>query len=419
MLTALKDKSIGSIIKIQIRDPDTATYSYTDFILTNLGAPDSSYKNANGAWLTQKDIYDEVPFNSNNNQAYTNSVFCNTKYDFEGKYLSNVDSKIQPYILTPTLPIAASASISATAITKKVFLLSITEIGGVTTLSKDGSKLSYFSDNNNRIAYYGNTNKAVIWWTRSPLSSNSNRVYCMGTDGDWIGSNASSSRGVRPTFIIDSSLLVDENGYIYLGRSPVISSSLGVSGTDLGEKKDIFDVNYSVSDPDGDTLTVTEKIDNITVSTRTNVSSGSSLTFSNLNNLTSFQKILNGEHTLEIIANDGKTSTSFTFTFTKKVTEADITLKEALAVEGDISVAVLKIEGSIPEDAIITALVTNNGKDPSPVWQDATLAVLNNKNIVFTNKENTNGAAFNFKVKIKRGPSDKGGYITSINGAFQ
>lgn len=418
MLTALKDKSIGSIIKIQIRDPDTATYSYTDFILTNLGAPDSSYKNANGAWLTQKGIYDKVPFNSNNNQAYANSVFCDTKYDFEGNYLSNVDSKIQPYILTPTLPIAAGALIGATTITKKVFLLSITETGA-TTLSNDGSKLSYFSDNNSRIAYYGNTNEAAIWWTRSPYSGNLYYVCCVSTDGDQGDGYASVSRGVRPTFIIDSSLLVDENGYIYLNRLPVISSSLGVSGTDLGEKKDIFDVNYSVSDPDGDTLTVTEKIDNITVSTRTNVSSGSSLTFSNLNNLTSFQKILNGEHTLEIIANDGKTSTSFTFTFTKKVTEADITLKEALAVEGDISIAVLKIEGSIPKDAIITALVTNNGKDPSPVWQDATLAVLNNKNIIFTNKENTNGAAFNFKVKIKRGPSDKGGYITSINGAFQ
>lgn len=417
MLTALKDKSIGSIIKIQIRDPDTATYSYTDFILTNLGAPDSSYKNANGAWLTQKDIYDKVPFNSNHNQAYANSVFCDT--DFEGNYLSNVDSKIQPYILTPTLPIAAGASIGATTITKKVFLLSITETGAI-TLSNDGSKLSYFSDDNSRIAYYGNTNEAAIWWTRSPDQDDSDGVFCVSTYGGQNYGYASYPHGVRPTFIIDSSLLVDENGYIYLSRSPVISSSLGVSGTDLGEKKDIFDVNYSVSDPDGDTLTVTEKIDNIIVSTRTNVSSGSSLTFSNLNNLTSFQKILNGEHTLEIIANDGKTtSTSFTFTFTKKVTEADITLKEALAVEGDISVAVLKIEGSIPEDAIITALVTNNGKDPSPVWQDATLAVLNNKNIIFTNKENTNGAAFNFKVKIKRGPSDKGGYITSINGAFQ
>ena len=411
MLTALKDKSIGSIIKIQIRDPDTATYSYTDFILTNLGAPDSSYKNANGAWLTQKNIDAKTPFNSNNNQTYDSELGP----QLEKYYVNNIDSKLQPYILTPTLPIAAGALIGATTITKKVFLLSITETGAA-TLSNDGSKLSYFSDNNSRIAYYGND--ATIWWTRSPDSDYSRHVYCVGADGDWNYGGASGSRGVRPTFIVDSSLLVDDDGYIYLSRPPVISSSLGASGTDLGEKKDVFNVTYSVSNPDGNALTVTEKIDNVIVNTRTNISSDSSLTFSNLNDLTSFQKILNGEHTLEIIANNGE-ETSFTFTFTKKVTEADITLKNALAVEGDISVAVLKIEGSIPEDAIVTALVTNNGKDPSPVWQDATLAVLNNKNIVFTNKENTNGAAFNFKVKIKRGPSDKGGYITSINGAFQ
>ena len=60
MLTALKDKSIGSIIKIQING------TVTDFILTNLGAPDSSYKNANGAWLTQKNIYKNQVFNSSN-----------------------------------------------------------------------------------------------------------------------------------------------------------------------------------------------------------------------------------------------------------------------------------------------------------------------------------------------------------------
>lgn len=412
MLTALKDKSIGSIIKIKIKDDDTATYYDTDFILTNLGAPNSSYKNADGAWLTQKNIYTKYLFSNNNDQAYANS-FLN---DFLGHhYLNLIDSKLQSYILTPTLPIAAGTSIGAITIAKKVFLLSITETGA-TTLNNDGSKLSYFSNNNSRIAYYGND--AEIWWTRSPYSNYSYGVFCVNTSGGWYDLNAGGSYGVRPTFIVDSSLLVDDDGYIHF-PSPVISSSLGTSGTDLGEKKDIFNVTYSVSDPSGNNLTITERIDNITVSTRTNVSSGSSLTFSNLNNLTSFQKILNGKHTLEIIADNGNLYTSFTFTFTKKVTEADITLKEALAVEGDISVAVLKIEGSIPADAIVTALVTNNGKDPSPVWQDATLAVLNNKNIVFTNKENTNGAAFNFKVKIKRGPSDKGGYITSINGAFQ
>ena len=134
------------------------------------------------------------------------------------------------------MPIAAGASISATTITKKVFLLSITETGA-TTLSHDGSKLSYFSNKNSRIAYYGNSDKAATWWTRSPYSRDSYSVYCVDTGGDWYYRIASLSYGVRPTFIIDSSLLVDEDGYIHVSRPPVISSSLGASGTDLGEKK--------------------------------------------------------------------------------------------------------------------------------------------------------------------------------------
>lgn len=407
MVTALKNKSIGSIIKIKINN------KVTDFILTNLGAPNKSYTYANGAWLTQKNIYNNHAFDSLYDQAYTKSSIQTW---LKNTYLNYIESELQPYILTPILPIGAGASIDSTTVTTKVFLLSITETGALTR-ENDGSKLSYFSDNKSRIAYYQNS--AAFWWTRSPYPDNSSDAYGIGKDGGQDYDNIVNSRGVRPTFIVDSSLKVNDNGYIVYNNPPAISSSLGTSGTDLGEKKDVFDVTYSVSDSDRDVLTVIEKIDNIVVNTRKNISSGSSLTFSNLNNLASFQTILNGKHTLEIIANDGNESTSFIFTFTKKVTEADITLKEALAVEGDISVAVLKIEGSIPKDAIITVLVTNNGKDSNPVWQDATTQVLNNKNIVFTNKENVNGAAFNFKVSIKRGASDEGGYITSINGAFQ
>lgn len=164
-------------------------------------------------------------------------------------------------------------------------MLSITETGA-TTLSNDGSKLSYFSDNNSRIAYYKDS--AAIWWTRSPYSNSPGRVCGVLANGGGSDGHVSGSRGVRPTFIVDSSLKVDDNGYIVYDNPPVISSSLGTSGTDLGEKKDVFDVTYSVSDSDGDVLTVTEKIDNIVVNTRENISSGSSLTFSNLNNLASF-----------------------------------------------------------------------------------------------------------------------------------
>lgn len=407
MAKALKDKSIGSIIKIKYDD------IVTDFILTNIGAPNSSYKNANGAWLTQKNIINNQAFNPSNNQVYANSPI---KTWLENVYPMHLESELQPYILTPTLPIAMAASTGATTITSKAFLLSITETGG-TTLDNDGSKLSYFSDKSMRIAYFNG--QPSSWWTRSPYYGSQNSVYYIYTNGNWDYYDSNQFYGVRPTFIVDSSLQVDDNGYIIYNTPPVISSSLGPSGTNLGEKKDVFNVVYSVSDPDGDTLTVTEKIDGITVNTRTNISSGSSLTFSKINDLAFFQTLLNGSHYLQITASDGKTSKSFSFAFLKKVTEADITLKEALAVEGDISVALLKIEGSIPEDAIVTVLVTNNGKDSNPVWQNATTQVLNNKNIVFTNKENINGAAFNFKINIKRGPSNEGGYITSINGAFQ
>lgn len=61
MATALKNKSIGSIIKIKINN------KVTDFILTNLGAPSKMYTYANGAWLTQKNIYNNQVFHSTNN----------------------------------------------------------------------------------------------------------------------------------------------------------------------------------------------------------------------------------------------------------------------------------------------------------------------------------------------------------------
>ena len=63
--------------------------------------------------------------------------------------------------------------------------------------------------------------------------------------------------------------------------------------------------------------------------------------------------------------------------------------------------------------------MTNNAKDDEPVWEDATAAVKNGTNIVFTNKTAQNGFAFNFKLDVSRGESDTGGTVTSVQGAFQ
>lgn len=96
-----------------------------------------------------------------------------------------------------------------------------------------------------------------------------------------------------------------------------------------------------------------------------------------------------------------------------------MTLTTPLAVDGDITVAVLQVTGSIPDDATFKVEVTNNANDPSPVWQDATEEVQKGVNIVFSNKTAANGAAFNFRISVARGASGTGGYIEAISGAFQ
>ena len=95
------------------------------------------------------------------------------------------------------------------------------------------------------------------------------------------------------------------------------------------------------------------------------------------------------------------------------------TAKRQLLRVGSCALSALMVLGSIPADADLEVLVTNNANDTEPVWEDATQDVKNGNNHVFTNQTATNGFAFNFKVSVSRGSSNTGGYITSIGGAFQ
>ena len=198
-----------------------------------------------------------------------------------------------------------------------------------------------------------------------------------------------------------------------------VAPAINASSTSLGEKNAPFSFAYTVTDADGDTLTVTEKLDGKTTATRTGLASGTALTFEQASTADGFLRILNGSHTIKITANDGKESTSLNATFTKSVTSASVTLTTPLAVDGDITVAILQVSGSIPNDAAFKAEATNNALDDSPVWQDVTAEVRKGTNIGFENQTASAGAAFNFRISVERGASGEGGYIDSVSGAFQ
>lgn len=196
--------------------------------------------------------------------------------------------------------------------------------------------------------------------------------------------------------------------------APVIECS---QSGDLGEKSEGFTIPYTVSDAEQQEVTVTERVGDLVKRTY-KPTLGRQNTFEVTGEY--FQRILNGAQTVQIVATDsaGKSST-LSLTFTKVVHKAVITLSEPLAVEEPITVAVLAITGKIPADATQLIELTNNGNDPEPVWEDATADVKAGRNHPFTNKTQTNGWAFNFRVTVERGESGEDGNIVSIQGGFQ
>lgn len=196
--------------------------------------------------------------------------------------------------------------------------------------------------------------------------------------------------------------------------APTITTS---SAASLGTKSSGFTISYSVDDVDsGDTLTVTEKLDGKTKRTYTPTRKATN-SFAVTGEY--FQKITNGSHTLTITVTDGKATDTKTFTFTKAVTAASITLAQPMAADAKITLCAITVGGMIPADAVFKVEVTNNGKDSSPVWEDATTEARNGRNHLFTNQTASNGFAFNFRITAKRGASGESGYIASIQGGFQ
>lgn len=224
-------------------------------------------------------------------------------------------------------------------------------------------------------------------------------------------------KGVAPTFTLPDTLYITIDGRLTTAAVPEISGNF-TTGTNIGVQNAAVDIEYTAKGNDGDVITVKEYLDGTCKSAYT-VESG-------LTNVVkclageNYQTVLNGDHTLEVVAYNGEAeSERFVITFTKKVTEATVSFEVPVDADDQITLAVASLVGSIPSDAEVSLLVTNNAKDAEPVWEDATSSLRDGYNHIFTNTLATNGFAFNFRFTVRRGASDIGGYISSIGGAIQ
>lgn len=403
--TTLGNKSVGSIVKLK-----------ENGVLVDFYVAKHDYENGlNGSGRTlvvRKDCYDTRQWHTSNVNAYATSAIDTW---LNSTYKNLLDADIRGVIGTTKIKYTpGNGNTTVGTLERAIFLLSVTELGrSASYANTEGTALSIASSL--QIAYLNGS--AVVQWTRSPYTNVTNGACYLYTNGDVNYSNCYVTYGSRPAFTLPSTLSVSDDGSVSVNTAPTISGSYA-TGTNLGTKTAGFNLTYTVADADGDTVTVKEYLDNVLQRTYT-ATLGATNTFQCVT-AANFQTVLNGAHTLKVVANDGKAdSAAYTITFTKKVTKATITLASALPADDIIQVMVMTLTSSIPADANLKVLVTNNANDSSPVWEDATADIKSGVNHVFTNKTAANGFAFNFKLSVERGASDTGGYISNIGGAFE
>lgn len=616
---ALGTKSVGSIVKLKENG------AAVNYIVVHQGKPSSIYDSScDGTWLLRQDIAENRVWDDGNvNKLESSDIHSYLNNTWINRYDTDIRNAIKQ-VKIPYRQNGGSGGTDRTGangLSCKIFLLSGYEVGFTTSVSQyfpvDGAKLAYFLSGNDSAAQQKRVAKlngsATVWWLRSPLTSNTDGVWSVHSNGNYGGWNAGSSCGVRPALVLPSTLLVSDDGSISTNTAPTTPPSITIpssisggstitvswgastdaegnlegyiveksvdggsqwsqiyqgsalsttntvtfgtptvmyrvkaydseglesgyktsnqvtvinntapsappsitvpltviggesltvtwtassdtdgnlegyilqrkvgtgewtqvfqgnalsyqdtitkgwtsvqyrvaaydtydaqsawttsetrtvdnntapvitcdtpSGSDLGTKSSGFTVNYSVDDADGDDVTVTEKMDSTTKRTFE-----ATLEATNQFQVTGtyFQQLLNGQHTMKMVAQDaGGKSTEYSLTFTKSVTSCSITMTEPMEADDQITIMAMSVTGDIPADADFQVLVTNNAKDSSPVWEDATSEVKSGANYLFENQTAANGFAFNFKVIASRGPSGTGGHISSIQGGFQ
>jgi hypothetical protein len=215
-----------------------------------------------------------------------------------------------------------------------------------------------------------------------------------------------------------------ESGYatsairsIIANTPPVISGVDGDLGTFEMDKPSSY--VYTITDAQGGTITVTESVDDVILRTYTPVL-GQQQAFEFTD--TKWISVLNGPHTIKIIAQDPQSGQAIrTLTFTKNIDTVEFFAPTTpLAADFMPTAALIQVAGSMPSGSILTVKICNNGHDDEPAWEDCTAAVKLNQKYFFVNEEKTKeNWGVKLHVKLERGTAVNPVYIASVGGNFK
>lgn len=152
--------------------------------------------------VVRQDVYNNQTWDSSQGQEYSNSTIDAW---LNNTYKALFGSETQTLIGTTVFFSAGSA------LTRPIFLLSLTELGGTGYVNTpEGSKLDI--SNILQIAHMnGNT---IEQWTRSPTTAETGRAYAFVSNGSITTARTDLTSGARPCFTLPASTKVDSNGLI-------------------------------------------------------------------------------------------------------------------------------------------------------------------------------------------------------------
>ena len=206
-------------------------------------------------------------------------------------------------------------------------------------------------------------------------------------------------------------------------RPPTISGENG----DLGIMEAPPSVNYTVSDPEGSTFTLTEKINGQVIRTFAGVA-GRQETITIPHDM--WLRLEPGvQHALTIEAADDQGMTSIrTYTLTRFVDKIIVSMdfatmkpetKDFFTTDVAAKRLLLTPIWDLPPGAILQVEVCNNAYDEEPAWEDATIVVKLNRAHLFANESKTAERwGINFRIKIEKGTAIGPIYVKGIGGAF-
>ncbi|QQE75732.1 DNRLRE domain-containing protein [Brevibacillus composti] len=206
---------------------------------------------------------------------------------------------------------------------------------------------------------------------------------------------------------------VTRNFRVIWNRPPTISGT----DTDLGVISDPPSLTYSVSDPEGQSFTITEYLDGEVLRTFSGVA-GQEYTVTIPTD--KWLRTSLAQHTLKVRATDSAGQFSErTYTFTRTDDRIVFELDEPFLTDAKANRVLFTLDGVIPTGATLLVEACNNAFDAAPTWEDITGPVSAGRGYVFQNTTKTaTDWGINIRVKIMKGTATEPVIINGFGGAF-